>query len=273
MSATSAAPAAPAPQASAVPTSPGDPTPPAAPVPAPYVTIKGRPYTQAELEAALETEQTLGSKITELDSKNAALDRFRDKSKLADVLREFGHDPDEFATERLLQLKAQDEMDPKDRELAEYKARVEAYERERAEQARLAEEAAQKETQGRLRKLAEQRVLEAANKHGLPKSEKALDETLKLIEKAAVRGLDLSEEDAVRLVKEDMARDLVEHFKSFNPEGILALLPKETQKALLKVLTDQALAPSAKAPDTRPGKPAAERGPGLPDAFKKMFDF
>lgn len=236
-----------------------------------YTTIGGRPYTVEELQEALETKGALGSRLNELSAKEAAIAKFKDKSKLAEVLREFGHDPDDFATERLLQLQAEEQMDPRDRELSQYKAKVEAYEREQAERQRQAEEAKGQEIQNRRNSLMEQSIVGAAHKHGLPVSARALEEVMNLVEKAADNGLDLEINDAVQMVKQDMTRDLLGHVKDLSPEGLLNLLPRETQKALLKVLTDRALAPGQRAPDAR--KPGTQPVNHKPDYLKRMLDF
>lgn len=270
-----------APSATAAPTNPGETATPQAAggqsaqaSKTPYTTIGGKPYTMEELQAALETQASLGSRLGELDAKEASVAKLRDKSKWAEAMRELGHDPDELAVERMLALKAEDEMDPKDRELAQYKAKAEAYEREQAERLKEAEEAKGKELQARQRQMQEERIVTAAAKHGLPVNPRAMGEVFTLMDRAAAHNLELPEDEAVQMVKQDLSREMTAHIKDLSPEGLLSLLPRDTQKALLKVLTNQALAPSARSPDARPSK-AADGGSNEPKPawLTKFLDF
>lgn len=265
------------PSATAAPTSPGEAAPTGGQVAqaskTPYTTIGGKPYTMEELQAALETQANLGSRLGELDAKEASVAKLRDKSKWVEAMRELGHDPDELAVERMLALKAEEEMDPKDRELAQYKAKAEALEKEQANRLKEAEEAKGKELLARQQQIRADRVVAAAEKLGLPNTAKAMDEVFNLMDRYAAHNLEIPEEDAVQMVKQDLTKDLTAHIKDLTPEGLLGLLPRETQKALLKVLTNQALAPAAKSPDARPSKPADASGGPKPAWLTKFLDF
>lgn len=281
MSAQAAAPAAttPAPAATIAPTNPGEAAP-SAPVSqavpskeaaAPqYFMYQGKPYTQAELEAALETQSTLGKRIGEVSAREAAMAKLKDPSKWVEALKEFGHDPDQLATDHLLALKAQSEMDPKDRELAELRSKVEAAQRADAERAQQVEAAKRAETETRLAELQEKRLVDSATKHGLLVSKRTMASTLALMKEAADQGLDLSEDDAIQLVKQDLNREFATQLKDLSTEQLLALIPKETQKALLKTLTKQALAPTTKAPDARPTTSARKDRPSYLDNILDM---
>jgi len=236
--------------------------------------LKGKPYKPEELEAALEAQSTLSERLADLDKRQAGLDRFKDKSKIAEVLKEFGHNLDDVAVEHILALKAQEDMDPKDRELAELKAYKESQERARQEAEAKQKEAEEAEIHQRNQEILRTQVLDAAKQFNLPNTARAAEMVMEEIGRAAKLEVDLPPPVAVQIVKERLTKEFGDHVRTMDAAGIKNLLPKPLQAELLKLLTNEALAPTTKAPDSKPkAKPVPGQSSPLPDHIKKMFDF
>jgi len=158
----------------------------------------------------------------------------RDKSKLFGVLKDLGHDTRALAEEYLGEQLQEDMLDPRDKELKQYKKRiaeVEAQEKERSEQQR-------SEKNNELKKkYAEdyhKTFVEAIESEKLPVAKATIQDMARVIHRASELGYKMEAKDAAKIVKEDMMNRHRSIIGESDGEALMKILGEDVANKIRK---------------------------------------
>lgn len=182
------------------------------------------------------------------------------------VLEELGLDPDDLATKRLSAKMQREMLTPEQREAAELKKKLEAYEakekaaKEEAEKTELT--AAQEKYQAELSDSLP-KVLAAS---GLPKTERSIVRIAEKMRDNLKHGIDLPPERLAEEVREEYLAEFKELFGAMDPDALLKTFDGDILKKLrradlsrLKPVPSVSSAPQPRASDGKPGQRFKDR--------------
>jgi hypothetical protein len=172
-----------------------------------------------------------------------------------EVAKKLGLDPRALSEKYLMEILEEESLDPKDRELKELKKQL--------AKTKEAEEAAQREKEeGERAALTERyteeytkQIVEALSSSGLPKTEHTVKRMAFYMHQGLQRGMDLSAQEVVELVRQDYLTEQQALYSSLDGDNLVKLLGEDTAKKirqydLAKLKGGPKLVPPAREPST-----------------------
>lgn len=222
------------------------------------VTIKGKTYNAADLEAALATHSTVDQALKAVAQKEASIKErdaafaSGDKTKIMEALRKAGVPKEALAAmaEDVLLAEVQEaEMTPEQRELAQLKA--EKAERAAAEKLREeAEKAKATEAQvAQFQAAMQEQFVSAMNEVGVPRTPETVIQMTQVMMDALDAGFQLDPKEAATLVRAKTFESTRPVFEGMSAAQLRDALGPKVVEALVKDYTASLQAQTSKAPD------------------------
>lgn len=190
------------------------------------------------------------------------------------LLRELtGRDPEEIYKEKLSEKLRRLTMDPKERELEEYKAKIASFEAEKAARDEADKKAAMDKTTQFFVKKYDKEIPEAIKAAGLPLTEDVIKYTADIMLSNLEEGLDLPYDVVMELVRDRYMRGVKGFLSTADKEKLIDLLGEDVVDALIA-----AKAKKGKAAGKQPAKqavsaPEPTKSPYMtPDELKKYVE-
>jgi len=145
-----------------------------------------------------------------------------------------GLDLKQFAEDFLLEQMQDEMMDPKDKELREYKKKLSQYE----EQEKLKKQKADEEAKDAVKKKYQddynKQIIDALETSGLPKTEYTVERMIYYMHKALKNGYELDAKDVTELVKRDYIEDSKALYSGLDAEALEKIMGADIAKKLRK---------------------------------------
>jgi hypothetical protein len=138
-----------------------------------------------------------------------------------------GHDLRKLAEEYIYQELQKESMDPKERELLEYKEKIRKYEDQERKTKEDMEAKDREELKTKFAQDYHKDIIQALDKSGLPKSATTVKKMAFYLHQAAKRGYKVGAADVVDLVREDYTRELRDLYGSADGESLLSMLGED----------------------------------------------
>lgn len=158
----------------------------------------------------------------------------RDKAQLFDALKKLGHDPRKLAEEYLVSQLQDEQMDPRDKELRDAKAKLKQIEDLEKKQQAEVERRRSEELKAKYAKDYETQFVGALEKHQLPPTKPMVAEMAKYIGRAAKIGFKMTADEAAQLVRQDIEAAHRKLIGDSDGEILLKLLGEEVANKIRK---------------------------------------
>lgn len=184
----------------------------------------------------------------------------KDEQKLKDVLRKLGHDPRKLSEKILSEHLEEELLDPKDKELRDAKRRLEEYE---AREKQKAEDARKAQEQALAKKYMQQyetEFVEALKVSDLPTNKETVAKMAQYIHRAAKIKYKMTPIEAAKLVEEDIRLAHQKVIKDADGEMLLKLLGEDVANKIRKYDTSKLKNPESvlSTPDSQGRRERAE---------------
>ena len=159
----------------------------------------------------------------------------KDKGSLFDAIQKMGHDPRALAEEYLANLLQEELMDPRERELKQARAKLQAYDELERKQK---EELQRQHHEQMKKKYADeysQQFVKALQSTGLPPTKPMVAEMAKYISRSAKLGVEITADEAAKLVLEDVKAAQMRLIGDSDGETLLKLLGDDVANKIRKV--------------------------------------
>ena len=169
----------------------------------------------------------------------------KDKGQLFDAISKLGHDPRALAEEYLASQLEQEMMDPRDRELADARKKLQSIEDMERQQREAVQKRHDDEMRAKYAKDYNDKFVEALQESGLPGTKPMVAEMAKYIGRSAKIGFKMTPLEASQLVKEDIQRAQMSLYKDADGETLLRLLGDDMAAKLLQARGSKVKNPEA----------------------------
>lgn len=164
-----------------------------------------------------------------------------------------GHDVRKLAEEYLASQLEDEMLDPKEKELREYRKKLETYEQKEKREKEEAEKRANDALKAKYAKEYSDQFVDALKKTGLPASKPMVAEMAKYIARAAKINMPMTADEAAKLVKEDMENHYRSLYGEADPETLVKLIGEQGLQKVRGYDTSRLKDPAAnlKTPETQ----------------------
>lgn len=128
----------------------------------------------------------------------------KDKQKLFDAIKKLGHDPRQLSEEYLASVLEEEMLDPREKELRDYKSKLQKYQDLEKQQKEEAQKRRDLEMKSKFAADYEKQFVDALKTTGLPPTKHMVAEMAKYIHRAAKMEFEMTAVEAAKLVKEDI---------------------------------------------------------------------
>jgi hypothetical protein len=172
------------------------------------------------------------------------VEMLKDPDKLWEVARKLGHDPRVLSEKQLARVLEDELMDPKDRELREYKAKLEKHERAEKEKEEAIKKQRLDELGQKYMKQFETEFVEALKSTPIPSTKESVGKMAAYIQKCANLGYKITALEAAKMVQQDYEAATTSIYKSASAEQLIKLLGEEKSREIQKYFASQVKNPS-----------------------------
>ncbi len=151
----------------------------------------------------------------------------KDKGKLFDAIKKLGHDPRQLSEEYLASLLQDEMMDPKEKELKDYRTKLKTYEEKEKQQKAEADKTRNEEMKAKYAKEYSEQFIEALKTTNLPATKEMVASMAKYIARAAQLKFPMTAIEAAKLVQQDEDMRIEHRLKNATPEQIIQILKEE----------------------------------------------
>lgn len=145
-----------------------------------------------------------------------------------------GLDLKKFAEDFLVEQMQEELMDPKDRELRDYKQKLAKFEEEERLKKQKAEEEAKDAVKKKYQEDYNKQIIDALETSGLPKTEYTVERMIYYMHKALKNGYELDAKDVTELVKRDYIEDSKALYSGLDAEALEKIMGADIAKKLRK---------------------------------------
>lgn len=185
-----------------------------------------------ELKRGYTHQRAANKKLQEgLKAKKQAeefISMMKDKGKLFEVIQKLGHNPRSLAEEYLAAQLEEEMLDPREKELREYKKKVQSYEEMTKQQKEAEEKKVRDELTAKFSKQYSEQIIQALEKTKLPAVKENVAKMAGYIKRAADMRFEMTVEEAAKLVKEDLEHINRSVVSEMDAETLVKYLGEET---------------------------------------------
>lgn len=193
---------------------------------------------EAELIAGYQTRKAADEKFREAAMSRKQAEEFIHMLQVnpLKVLQDprLGHDARKLAEEFLMSQYEEESMDPRDRELRDAKAQLQSIEEEKKRIQAEQEEAQNAELVEKYQHDIQGQIISTLESSGLPKSPHTVKRMAYYMHQGLVRGMNISAQDVVSLVKNDYIQEQKSLFGSLDGELLLQMLGDDVATKIRK---------------------------------------
>lgn len=177
----------------------------------------------------------------------------KDPARLMEAITKLGHDPRKLAEEYLVSQLQDEQMDPRDKELRDAKARIKAIEDMENQKKEAIEKQRDEQLKAKYAADYTQQFVGALEKTGLPPTKPMVAEMAKYIRLSAKDGWKMTPDEAAMLVKQDIQMAHSRLIGDSDGETLMKLLGEEVANKVRKYDMAKLRDPNAglKTPDTQ----------------------
>lgn len=230
----------------------------APPAAAPRVSVGGREYDAAEIEAALAARasvtdefKTLAQQQADFASKVAAA---KTPAQVRKLLADIGVDAAQFSEDTLIEAMENEKLTPEQRELKTLREEKAAAQKAKEDASKADAEAKAEAKANELRASYETQFMSALTDAGLPKTVESVQKLAGIVREALDAGFEVTPAEAATLYRARYHESVRADFKSMTPAQVRDIIGSDVWASLLKEHQAGLKAQTTKEPDARPAK-------------------
>ncbi len=232
--------------------------------------------SEDEIQREVQIAKAARKRLAELNQRTKELDAREARLKEAphEFLEKAGHDPDQWAADRLAK-KAQDGlMSEEERAYRTLQDEVSQLKAEKEERTRLDQEREYKEAEDKQWAHTEPRLMDAIQKANLPRGADVMGRIADVGLEFLDAGMELAPEHVVQIAAERMDRDAMRYVFSLPTESLVQKLGPEREKEIVQAYIERFKRGQSRFSDDNgePTRPAPEMHNGKPREFLTSAD-